>query len=751
MTAGRRNDKGYDPMGKPTGPVAGTVEIEVENGSHNPLWVVLVPAGQSYRAAGAERIAVPPQSPGSSGTAQLRLDVGDQIAYGDRDDDLIDLINFHGSMLSWTSPPTRTHMPCGFQATLKPDLSWSLATNWRNGQAPSSGSTSYACQTLDNDRTRLALYCNELGILAEFEFQPQARLGVVKVTDTSSSAEIMTVYPVVRAAQPVTLSLAPRRQTVAERRNFGLAIVPNYTANTKGFDPLHLDLREGPTGHGIKANVFADLHESDTDFEVQTNYLVKQGLTISAVTMGKFVRRMQMTYTAREHLDSFSVGVTVGAEDDNTLAGSLSVGYQKTQAETLEESSYFAVSHAKGTLYSIETDPVRHALHPDFVAALQTLPDPQFFLDKLNNPQAFDRFLDRFGTHYAKRVAYGGMMYAETRIDTKRHAKFVEEGWSVDVAAKATGTKIPLGVQVNVDHTVQDLSTNQEETSKEVAERVGGDGTTVEGFSLDARTVEAVEIDLRPITEVLSQQKLRTRRPISHLDRKRKALELLLADRFVGIDVFDGEPVDVWEVEVLGFTWHDKREHERGYRWFRASLNISRPRDFTDDYTPEYEHADEHSLKDPALNRIHNKYDDDKSKADGNRPGYVWNTAWSRQNVFMEEGGWFAADDGRGADRYYGQRQARLAAPKTGPRPGNFVLTFAVWRTNGNQASVFNKAQSIPIPAAAEGWENKTMSLDGAYEHTADIKYRVRKLTQWDIPPDMNAYLRRLAFERRPT
>ncbi len=212
-------------------------------------------------------------------------------------------------------------------------------------------------------------------------------------------------------------------------------------------------------------------------------------------------RREEVRFSNEERRQSKSMSVSLGAE---AAKGSAEVGYSSSEERTnLNERGMVSVHQERwGVWGQVNVDKRYITLSPDFINRVMQLPE--------NDQQAFERFFEGVGTHYAIRAQLGGKAALE---NLTRSSKLLET-FQKSVSANAS-VKVPIkaaSVTAGFSTKKEAFESSGSENSDTITNSYlyGGElGRDLEEWGLDLERPSGMKIlkaDLRPISDLIRPQ-----------------------------------------------------------------------------------------------------------------------------------------------------------------------------------------------------------------------------------------------------
>lgn len=258
-----------------------------------------------------------------------------------------------------------------------------------------------------------------------------------------------------------------------------------------GYDPYRMNLLDPNLGQ--MAQLFEQHEMQYYTFDPQISKNVLYGL------------RAVMTNTSLA--ENNRISVTSEAETQEQMARAmgqsvLGIGYnvakEKARSVSQRSGTSIDITLARIPRYTLVMDLPNMDLNYFFKVDVENL---------MSGGGSYDDFLDKYGTHYAAAVTYGGLGYAEEVTSTLETAESLMRKHSGGGQATATSkTGQQLGnASANTSNSQGNSSGSGFSTGQKVFRAVGGSGTMTEsGYSVNEDSVAPILYDLRPISELIN-------------------------------------------------------------------------------------------------------------------------------------------------------------------------------------------------------------------------------------------------------
>ncbi|MEP5758769.1 MAG: MAC/perforin domain-containing protein [Litoreibacter sp.] len=208
--------------------------------------------------------------------------------------------------------------------------------------------------------------------------------------------------------------------------------IPNFDPNLHSYDIFYVDPFHIDNSEAKKGLVFERLDVKGRDYVVQDGNLYhKVGFNFLAVDTGWGTTETEYHSSTRSFLDKFSFGITLGASKgskDNKAKGSLGGSYSEMTKNVTKDKRAWTTSRQDIVKYEVSTVGNEQRLAPGFIQAVVDLPVAY-------NEKKYRAFIEAWGTHYPKKIQYGGMYLGIRSMTETQVIDTIEEGWDIKLKA----------------------------------------------------------------------------------------------------------------------------------------------------------------------------------------------------------------------------------------------------------------------------------------------------------------------------
>jgi hypothetical protein len=336
----------------------------------------------------------------------------------------------------------------------------------------------------------------------------------------------------------------------------------NADANRFSFDifhinPLYIDQLD-KDGGGKKQQIFESLGEDDRDWKVYDgDVALKKTFDLKVVDRGEGTTETRMYYGSQAFKKGFSanVGVSGGVPG---ATGSLSVGFNKMTQNESSQGEVFTYTRKADTVYIIDLVPQYAKLDRPFKEAVLGLLPPATTPANLTQAKAqagfdqYQKFVREWGTHFPKRVHYGGFFVAYQRNSMEELMN--EDGWGISVKA---GVEAPVGagsvgVEGSFGYSEREKYASKERNEKMGYFHVGGRGDD-NSWNVGDK-VQPIKIQLSRLDELLTPLFFKDETSESELTGRRAMLKFAL-EEYIGSRTDAGETLAPKVYRMTADNW----------------------------------------------------------------------------------------------------------------------------------------------------------------------------------------------------
>lgn len=268
-------------------------------------------------------------------------------------------------------------------------------------------------------------------------------------------------------------------------------LLNNVTFLGRCYDILTLD----PLSTGTTAKAFSAFEFPISSTEPIPGELAKtkpKGTHFIPSGGGSLNIQTQMLHTVRDVQTLFSSTLNLGILSlvRGLLPFSGSGSYQNFKKTLNEEKKLLALTQAKLVDYALELDlsPEQLNLGNSFQKAITALPtEPQ--------ADAYREFIDKFGTHFSKKVVFGGLAHQRLSLEASTYSELMQEGANLEAQAQAL-----FELQLS-NQTTSDLKREIRENAEEIHFNGGTPSKNLDLWLKSVREDPApVEMELIPLS-----------------------------------------------------------------------------------------------------------------------------------------------------------------------------------------------------------------------------------------------------------
>ncbi|MDJ0509755.1 MAG: MAC/perforin domain-containing protein [Crocosphaera sp.] len=193
---------------------------------------------------------------------------------------------------------------------------------------------------------------------------------------------------------------------------------------------------------------------------------------------------------------TLKIGSTLLSLVTKILPFSLSANYKKFKRELTEEKQIYTVTKGELIDFNLELD-----LGSSHLSLRETLHNAVIALPRDEPSDSYQLFINKWGTHFAQLVRFGGLAYQTIHLDASRYQKLLEQG--IDISAQASGI-----FQLNFDMSTNiSLDKSLIQRSEQIRFLGGTPSNNLEEWFKSIRQDPAsVEMSLLPLYELFTPQ-----------------------------------------------------------------------------------------------------------------------------------------------------------------------------------------------------------------------------------------------------
>lgn len=268
--------------------------------------------------------------------------------------------------------------------------------------------------------------------------------------------------------------------------------------NVLSIDPLNIEA-------GDKFAMCFDTGDPDQDFDTTNDGSAKKPKCTDYIpaTGGRYDANNASILSSYDfqRFTKNEGSVNVSDPTGDLFATTLSSSFTKSQQETGSLKKVVNYTSQIINCYKLQMKTKGLKLHEDLIAAIQEISSAEGTFN-------FQDFVQRFGTHYANSVLFGGRVYQQIIINQADYSTFLEEGINVSLQAKLSFEVAKGGASATHEDKRSDKFVRATEGSATNTTYVGG--IPQQMFDMWAMNIcerpGPIKVDLQPIYSLLTAE-----------------------------------------------------------------------------------------------------------------------------------------------------------------------------------------------------------------------------------------------------
>lgn len=291
-------------------------------------------------------------------------------------------------------------------------------------------------------------------------------------------------------------------------------------------DPFFIDYDENHGG-GLKKQIFEKLDDTGVDWEpLDGNIALKRQFSFSTRNAGSGSDNTVITNSYEEFTKSMTVGIKTSAEIPKLAKGGKSTSVTHNASRGRDHKNIFGYSVDRIESYQISLVEDEVKLTNEFIKAVEDF-------DEKGKAKAF---LQKWGTHYAKSVIYGGMRFGINIFDQEElfHAQKTELNVAQELQTNVKG--VTLGAGGEVQYSEGEKYRNVFGEGSTNYKFVGGEGYR-DNWNVAHHNAQPIEIELDVIYHLFEKghfQRKNNNLAQAQLDDRKNWLESAINTHFAG-------------------------------------------------------------------------------------------------------------------------------------------------------------------------------------------------------------------------
>lgn len=299
-----------------------------------------------------------------------------------------------------------------------------------------------------------------------------------------------------------------------------------------GFDILYYDALKPNDLRARKRARTVQITNSPARAGNNSQYLKPFGSTFGSANSGAVVDSSSWVSSYQQFTNSFSLGMSPKVSVPKVASGSASAGYKSMRSNSLGTSSIYLFTKTKRAIHEVELDyywidnaigqKYKQKLDVSFVKDVKALKVPRGAVEDLKIEEKnqklpsdlgilkgqYYQLIQKYGTHLAKRVTYGGQYISRTQIKRSQYEK--SRMTEVDFKAEAEVQIKAVKVGNSVNFAMQDGESSSKSAMalrRDVFVQGGNGETNLSKWEDKVdKSMAPIDIYFDPISELLIPQ-----------------------------------------------------------------------------------------------------------------------------------------------------------------------------------------------------------------------------------------------------
>ena len=285
-------------------------------------------------------------------------------------------------------------------------------------------------------------------------------------------------------------------------------------------DPIYIDykktdpIRNSGQGGGMVKKIFEDFKIGDTDYELAGNnreYIIKKGFEGVFRRERKWQEETKMVYGESNFQQSFAGDIAVSIGMDKIGKAMNSFSFTRSTTKSSSYKNIYTFSRGTVLMYSVAVDEAIAKLDQGFVEAARSLPVPMQVPNGLNAAKtdpafsAYKAFVAEWGTHFAKRIEYGGFKIAGMEMTEETYGEVLKQNYNARQQLEANIKGIEIGTDRGFGYGQDQKFKNITSNSKNFYHYKGGDGNP-ESWAVSPDNVQPIGVQLMRLHELFKPE-----------------------------------------------------------------------------------------------------------------------------------------------------------------------------------------------------------------------------------------------------
>jgi len=323
-------------------------------------------------------------------------------------------------------------------------------------------------------------------------------------------------------------------------------IEPNFY----GVDAHKFNARDVTMAFRIENPIFQDVSEQSVTYHRKAGKIMPKGFKTSPAAVTNTGKSNVQKYVGtRDFSNKWNAGLSASfpVSQDGSVMAKPSIGYGESNiSKSRTENAYYLVEK-EGQITDVLLNKENVFFHPEFIDGLEGI-----LINAPNNKaEEAIHFIKTYGTHYAKKVTYGGMYSQYTVVTKSDYLKSQTKSLDLKLGVSKMSPGKQTTRKIGDDEASESLTTGSPESSeagsvegsfalvdkketrdiltnsKTYYRAVGG---TISGgnYTVDESDQTPIKVELIPITELIDAKILKSRLTVDQVVEIKKLLTVAL-------------------------------------------------------------------------------------------------------------------------------------------------------------------------------------------------------------------------------
>lgn len=308
------------------------------------------------------------------------------------------------------------------------------------------------------------------------------------------------------------------------------------TGNLYGYDLRGIDPIDLSTGEGRKKRIINQDRDLFYDGPTEDAYVYDDIFLYSPENKGSTEVSTSVYHNSRDFKKSFTFGanasvgsptsssitvLTAGQSEDPSpsIGVSASGGFHSLTENSRDKQMIYIYNSATVWVYSLSLhDNKVIPLSIEFINAVKQLP-AGYNLDRYKN------FINDWGTHFPKKVVYGGRLYGAYSMEYDQVMNFESRGWNVGMQAQGQTASVAVSGGFELGGYKEERTNEFNQNSKKHQDWYGGEMASETDWGTNESNAMPVNLELLILSDLLQCKHFRNLITPFELETRRKHLK----------------------------------------------------------------------------------------------------------------------------------------------------------------------------------------------------------------------------------